>query len=717
MPTQSQFDIMMQPIRNIDCKVAVLDYDFYVLDEISGLIESVSFDIDADSDIRRTADVSMVLKSDSSTNERTSFYWSAGNQYWFDKYIQIYVAIEDIKTGEFVWTNMGVYLINSPSISYNATTNTLSFQAVDLMSKMTGMRNGQLEGMTYVVPIESNIKEAIESVLVEQGFTKYILYDPPYEKTPEEIRIDAGGTTYDLLCQLRDINPNWEMFFDVDGVFHFQQIPSGKVDVNGFTLAYNGSGITGVTIDEDTWFNQMGKVDGTYVFTYVGSSWQYQGVNVSLSTYGLSVSGTVNANNTISVTYTVYGEPFPLVNDEMWAKLNAGYSYDTSFEDVKNYVEVLGKVHQINELATVTSTVGSAIVLTLSKPISSYLDAIWTVGFGIDIDTSGVPKALGTPLRYIYVYDSANTFVKMIDISDDPIIAGNEQYVLDMTVADTISTISIEYIGMMQPRAWAIENNPDSPFYVGALSEYTCSTGYTVDMADERTTEIADVNATVASNVAYIDIRPWLSASDFSSAQQGDSWVFKVNVVLSRSMPITTIVVYGAGVTTTSTAYNLSNNPISLDYSQEYMLVVTKGATSTPSLQVLYYPSSASDLPMSSTSEINIPKFRNQVRYVCSGDEYDNIYTNELCEQRARYEIYLRARLHDNISITCVPIYWLDVNQIIEYTLPNNTTGEPDLWLVKSISTDLTPSGTQTIVAMRYYPLYADISLENLATQ
>ena len=98
-------------------------------------------------------------------------------------------------------------------------------------------------------------------------------------------------------------------------------------------------------------------------------------------------------------------------------------------------------------------------------------------------------------------------------------------------------------------------------------------------------------------------------------------------------------------------------------------------------------------------------------------DENDNIYTNELCEQRARYEIYLRARLHDNISITCVPIYWLDVNQIIEYTLPNNTTGEPDLWLVKSISTDLTPSGTQTITAMRYYPLYADISLENLATQ
>jgi hypothetical protein len=120
---------------------------------------------------------------------------------------------------------------------------------------------------------------------------------------------------------------------------------------------------------------------------------------------------------------------------------------------------------------------------------------------------------------------------------------------------------------------------------------------------------------------------------------------------------------------------------------------------------------------MSTTNMANLPKFDRQVRHVCSGDEYDNIYTNALAEQRARYEVYLRSRLHDKIAITSVPIYWLDVHQIIEYTLPNNQTEEPDLWLIKSIDTEISPTGTQTIQAIRYYPLYADITLENLATQ
>ena len=35
--------------------------DYYVIDEVSGLAESASFNIDADSDIRRTCNISMTL--------------------------------------------------------------------------------------------------------------------------------------------------------------------------------------------------------------------------------------------------------------------------------------------------------------------------------------------------------------------------------------------------------------------------------------------------------------------------------------------------------------------------------------------------------------------------------------------------------------------------------------------------------------------------------
>ena len=224
MPTQNQYDVTLQTIRDIDCKIAVLDFDYTLLDELSGRTETISMSVDADSDIRRTADISLILKDNLASNPQQKFYWQAGNKYWFDKYVQIYTAIKDIRTNEYVWVNQGIYCINAPSISYDSISNTLSFQAVDLMSKLTGMRNGQLEGMTYTVEAGSQINGAVESILLEQGFPQYILYDCPEPKVPQDISIDAGGTAYDLLCQLRDINANWEMFFDVDGVFHFQQI-------------------------------------------------------------------------------------------------------------------------------------------------------------------------------------------------------------------------------------------------------------------------------------------------------------------------------------------------------------------------------------------------------------------------------------------------------------------------------------------------------------
>ena len=52
-----------------------------------------------------------------------------------------------------------------------------------------------------------------------------------------------------------------------------------------------------------------------------------------------------------------------------------------------------------------------------------------------------------------------------------------------------------------------------------------------------------------------------------------------------------------------------------------------------------------------------------------------------------------------------------------DFNLPQSEDGISDLWLVKSINTNINVDGTQTITAMRYYPLYADINLENLATQ
>ena len=640
MPNQKQFDTTLQSIRNIDCKLFVLDYDYTVLDEISGKTESVSLSVNAESDIRRTANINIALKDDSRQTNSNAFYWQVGNPYWFDKYIQIYVAIQDVNTQEYIWVNEGIYMVNSPSISYDATTNNLSFEAVDLMSKMTGLRNGQLEGMTYTIPVGSTITSALKTLLVEQGFDKYIIFTPPYDYVPQEIKIDIGGTAYDLLRELRDINANWEMFFDVDGVFHFQQIPSGKV-----------------VVDPDS-----------------GEE----------------------------------GEPTPVVDQTVWDKLNVSYDLDTNFEDVKNYIEVLGKVHEPHEYGTVTIN-NNVLNMKLTNIVASYLNNEWIIGIPV-IATEGAtePEALSTPIERIIIKDVASTSVADITL-ETPIIAANEYYCVKLIFNNTTCE-SCEYLGALQPRAIAFENNPESPFYVGTSTQYESAYGNVVDFASENEDYIVEFPPAIAGSNMVLNLSPWCTASNFSAASIGDTWKFKLNIESLSQYIITMSIVMGGSADTYSIR-NMANERISLDYAQDYLLIATKISSTTLQFNVMYYPMPASVLPMSTTSVLNLPKFNRQVRMVCAGDEYDNIYSDSLAEQRARYEIYLRSRVHDSIQITSVPIYWLEVNDIIEYNLPNSDSETADLWLVKSFSTDISTNGTQSISAIRYYPLYADISM------
>ena len=85
------------------------------------------------------------------------------------------------------------------------------------------------------------------------------------------------------------------------------------------------------------------------------------------------------------------------------------------------------------------------------------------------------------------------------------------------------------------------------------------------------------------------------------------------------------------------------------------------------------------------------------------GNEYNNIISDELALQRAKYEIYKRCRLNDSLTLNTVPIYWADVNWKVSYTTFNNVTSE---YMIQSMSIPLSVSGTQTIKLIKFYPLY-----------
>lgn len=232
--TQAEYNVAKQTSRFLYSKIVLLSKNFEQIGELTGnVIGNPSFSISSDSDIRRTCSISLIPTD-------SSFDIDKGNKIWFDKYIQIYMGIRETHKDEIIWTNMGIYIINDPSRAYSADDNTLSFQASDLMALLTTMRGGVYSGVDYIIPQGSNIRDIMIATLKEAGIKKYDIY--AYNLTvPNDIRVARGTTAYELLNQLVELYPHTQIYFDVDGVFRYGNVP------------YDDSNQMSIIANDDLW--------------------------------------------------------------------------------------------------------------------------------------------------------------------------------------------------------------------------------------------------------------------------------------------------------------------------------------------------------------------------------------------------------------------------------------------------------------------------------
>ena len=168
MPTQLEYSLTKKRQRREQIKINLLNYKFQIVDEISGVVVGQPrFSNVATNDIRRTCDITLIPKD-------SSYNIDYGSKIWLDKYVQIYKGIEiSPNSNNYEWTNMGIYMINNPSQVYDATQNTITIEGLDLMAKLTGLRNGNLEGIEYSIPQGSNIRNSIISLITLAGFSRY----------------------------------------------------------------------------------------------------------------------------------------------------------------------------------------------------------------------------------------------------------------------------------------------------------------------------------------------------------------------------------------------------------------------------------------------------------------------------------------------------------------------------------------------------------------
>ena len=474
---QDDYNILSQQIITKYIKLEILNFQYNVVDEISGNLTSMSVNIDSESDLRRSCNLTFVVTD-------ASFDVKAGNRIWLDKFCRPWVGYENIYTGKIQWYNQGIYLINAPSWRYNATTHELSLAGLDLASKLTGLRNGELEGIPTKIPAGSSVREAMIAAIELAGFTKYTIseckdVDGNIIAVPNDIEIAQGGTVWNIVTQLRDILPRYETFFDVDGVFIYQPIPTGS------------------------------------------------------------------------------GDPV-IIDDTIWPNLLIDESINNDFESVKNYIEVYGRTLDPSYFSTNTTYSGSTLSLTVADYPTALTDNT-IVGFTTpstgDISATGGISLKMNSLTASVLYEyGTNNPVTALDNETYYVAYYNQGWYL---------------MGHQQPVGIAYDDNPDSPFYV---------------------------NGSIG-----------------------------------------------------------------------------------------------------------------RIRHVLYGGEYENITSDKLALERAKYELWKSTRLQDSITLTSIPNPWLDVNVLISHAIRGKSQENAAQYIIKSISTDYGIEGTQSINAITYYPLYPDI--------
>lgn len=319
--TNNQFNTALQTIQNRFIALELLNYNYQIVDTLEGVAIDGAINIDANSDIRRTASLKIVVND-------SSFNVASGGKIWLDKYIRVYMGIKNLFTDEIEWTNCGLYIIDAPSYEYDNVTNTLSLSLLDLMAKLTGVRNGYLPGIPTVLSAGENIRDAMIDTLALGGFNQYIVEEAPSPGViPNDLEFSQGSTVYTLLNGLKEIYPFYEIFFDTNGIFYYKEIPTGENEP--------------ILVDDSLWKNIVIKEDIEVDFQEVKNVIEVYGRTHNPAHFSskTTVSGNTIQLNIEDVTeYTedmIYG--FTLTDNpgysNMYLKINNLSSYPIKLDD------------------------------------------------------------------------------------------------------------------------------------------------------------------------------------------------------------------------------------------------------------------------------------------------------------------------------------------------------------------------------------------------
>lgn len=262
--------------KTIFARITILDNQDYPLKSIEGFATDGSININGTSAARRTGSLEVVTKHyENFDRENTNLeimneITNINTLLAMNKRVQIVIGIENSETKykdyDIFWFPLGVYIINDASVVYDQNGIKISLTLMDKIALLNGDAGGVIDTQIDM-STEYNtfyIYDIIKALLETWGGlkeTEYIIDDIPltiknacswkgtktlkitedisfqpnqsigYKMTEfkwpaqETLIINPGETVVNALDKIKNVLfSNYEYFFDIDGIFHFQKI-------------------------------------------------------------------------------------------------------------------------------------------------------------------------------------------------------------------------------------------------------------------------------------------------------------------------------------------------------------------------------------------------------------------------------------------------------------------------------------------------------------
>ena len=216
---------------------------------------------------------------------------------------------------------------------------------------------------------------------------------------------------------------------------------------------------TTVSLDKSTWRSYV-STDGTYEFSYDGTNWKLSGNTVTISNYGLSVSGTLTSGDTITVEYTqlVIGT---LATATPATFVSTGFN---QYDATAGYAHVVGG-NQYRIAGTYTSlgfttTVGgttTAVTVTDNKFIPSEDGYIYVTGGSGDILIALVWSGTMDSEPYS-AYSTTSVTIPTVDASNTSLPTATYGMPSVRGVADRLSFADKTYVQNIGHYSYSAEN-------------------------------------------------------------------------------------------------------------------------------------------------------------------------------------------------------------------------------------------------------------------